>query len=267
MTIPEAQPTVAAASPEGSQVEELQRRVAELAAAVAARDSFIAVAAHELRNPMTPIIGQIELLLSKVRAGRCSLEQVEQRLERIQHTVRHYVKRAAVLIDVSRINSGKLQLEVERFDLALLLREVINEFTDAAQHAGVPITVTTPDSLPGAWDRLAVEQTVDNLISNALKYGDRKPVELSAELHGQQVRIQVRDYGSGIPASDRARIFERFERAVGPGERHNGFGIGLWVVRQLVEAMDGSVMVEDAPGGGALFTVTLPQHVRGTQSE
>lgn len=259
----ETQPPVAAAAPEGSQVEELHLRIAELTEAVEARDTFIAVAAHELRNPMTPVIGQVDLLLSAVRAGRCSPEQVEQRLERVQHTVRHYLKRAAVLLDVSRITSGKLLLELEPFDLALLLREVADEFADAARHAGVAITLAVPDSLPGAWDRLAVEQIVDNLVSNALKYGDRKPVELSAEAHGGQVRIQVRDHGGGIPADDRARIFQRFERAVGRGERHSGFGVGLWIVRQLAEAMDGAVAVEDAPGRGTLFTVTLPLHVEG----
>jgi signal transduction histidine kinase len=80
--------------------------IAELTEAVAARDTFIAVAAHELRNPMTPILGQIDLLLAAVRERRCSPEQVEHRLERIQHTVRRYVKRSAVLFDVSRINGS-----------------------------------------------------------------------------------------------------------------------------------------------------------------
>lgn len=92
---------------EASRMAELERRIVELTAAVCARDSFIAVAAHELRNPMTPIIGHIELLMSAVRAGRSSLAQVEQGLERIQQSVRRYVKRADILLEVSRIASGK----------------------------------------------------------------------------------------------------------------------------------------------------------------
>ena len=246
-----------------ARVEELQRCIADLTEAVAARDTFIAVAAHELRNPMTPIIGQVDLLLSAVKSGRCPPEQLEQRLERIQHSVRRYLKRAAILLDVSRLTSGMLQLEPEGFDLAQTLRDVADEFADAARRAGIPIRVAVPDSLRGTWDRLAVEQIVDNLVSNALKYGTRTPVEISAAACGEQVRIQVRDHGNGIPAADRQRIFQRFERAVGQGERRSGFGVGLWVVCRLVDAMDGTVAVDDAPGGGAMFIVMLPRHVEG----
>lgn len=249
-----------------ARVEELRRRVAELTEAVAARDTFITVAAHELRNPMTPIIGQVDLLLAAVRAGRCPPEQVEQRLERVRHSVRRYLKRAAILLDVSRITSGKLQIEPEALDLAALLRGVADEFADAARRAGVPITVSAPESLSGTWDRLAVEQIADNLVSNGLKYGGRTPIEVSAEACGEQVRIRVRDHGNGIPAADRKRVFQRFERAVGQDERRSGFGVGLWVVCRLVEAMGGTIAVGDAPGGGALFTVTLPVHVRGADA-
>lgn len=245
-----------------ARLEELQLRITELAEAVAARDTFIAVAAHELRNPMTPIIGQVDLLLAAVRAGRCPPDQLERRLERLQRSIRHYLKRAAILLDISRLASGKLQLEPERLDLARLLRDIAEEFAEAARYAGVPITVAAPDSLAGIWDRLALEQIVDNLVSNALKYGGRTPVEICVRVQETQVHIQVRDHGGGIPGADRQRIFQRFERAVGQGERRSGFGVGLWVVRQLTEAMGGTILVEDAPGGGALFTVALPLNAK-----
>lgn len=245
-------------------VAELERRVDELTAALAARDSFIAIAAHELRNPMTPIMGQVEAMLAAVRAGRCPPEQVAERLERIQLSVHLFWKRAGVLLDVSRINNGKLRLEPVAFDLAALLREVALTYTDAARRAEVPLKVVADESLPGTWDRLAVEQIIDNLLSNALKYGGRTPVEMSAKASGSRVQLCVRDHGSGISADQRNRVFGRFERAVGAGDARTGFGIGLWLVRHLAEAMDGDVAVEDAPGGGALFTVTLPLNVKGT---
>ncbi len=262
MALSEAQSPLASVPLDHETVDALRRRVADLSEAVAARDTFIAVAGHELRNPMTPILGQIDLLMQGIRTGRCPPEQVEQRLGQIQHTMRRYVKRAAILLDVSRINSGRLKLEPETFDLAVLLRDVADDLSDAARHAGVAITVTAPKTLPACLDHLAIEQVIDNLVANALKYGGSTPVGVSANVHEGRLRIEVRDGGAGIPASDRARVFECFERAVGQNERHSGFGVGLWVVRQLVQCMDGTIAIDDAPGGGALFTVALPLHMR-----
>jgi two-component system, OmpR family, sensor kinase len=245
------------AMPSESQAE-MQARIKQLAEAVEARDTFIAVAAHELRNPMMPIIGQIELLLAGIRAGRCSLENVDERLGKIQQTVQQYMKRAVVLLDVSRLNSGGFHLDPVPCDLAALLRDIVNRFGAAAEYSGVDLVVTAPEVLPGTWDRLAVEQVVDNLLSNAIKYGGRSPVELSLTGLETGVLIRVRDHGKGIAPADRARIFERFERAVGHNEHRSGFGVGLWVVGQLVETMGGQISVEDASGGGALFSVHLP---------
>lgn len=241
--------------------DDLQRRAAELAEAIAARDAFMAVAAHELRNPMTPILGQVDLLLAGVKAGRYNLDQVEQRLGRIQHSVHRYLKRSAVLLDVSRLTSGGFRPDPEPFDLAALIWRVADEFAPAARHAGVPITLTVPETLPVDLDRQATDQIIDNLVSNALKHGDRTPVMVNAAVIGEQVRIAVRDGGPGIPPGDRTRVLEAFERVVRQSERRSGFGIGLWIVGQFVAAMGGTVAIGDAPGGGALFTVTLPLHL------
>jgi two-component system OmpR family sensor kinase len=256
-------PVVAVAPAESEAMENLRRQLAEMAVAVAARDTFISVAAHELRNPLTPLVGHVDLLLASLRAGRCSMEQVEHRMERIQYTLRRYMKRVSILLDVSRMTTEKLCLNPEPCDLAALMREVTDEFAEAANRVGVTITVTAPESLPGTWDPLSLEQIIDNLLSNALKYGGRTTVELSATVHGEQVRLQVRDHGQGIAADARARVFERFERVIGQREPASGFGIGLWVVAQHVEAMQGRITIDDSPGGGALFTVTLPLHVQG----
>lgn len=242
-------------------LEELQARNAELIEAVSARDVFIAVAAHELRNPMTPMLGQIELLLAGLQTGRFSPEQIEERLRRTQRTMMHYLKRATALLDVSRLTNGPFRLDLTPFDLSDLVAEVVGTFADTARHAGSPIRIDVPATLPGTWDRLAMEQIIDNLVSNAVKYGGRGPVEVCAETQGEHVRLKVRDYGPGISVADRERIFGRFERAVGQNERRSGFGVGLWVVGQFVEAMRGTVTVEDAQGGGSVFIVSLPRHV------
>jgi two-component system OmpR family sensor kinase len=258
MSSAEASPN-GSSSPMADSREELLARIEQLTAAVAARDTFIAVAAHELRNPMMPILGQLDLLISGIRNGKLSLELVEQRLARVQQTVHQFMKRAVVLLDVSRINSGRFRLEPIPCDLASLLRQIADEFTAAAQHSGVTLTVAAPDNVPGLWDRLAVEQVVDNLVSNAIKYGGRSPVELGLIEDEEVVHLHVRDHGKGVPREHRGRIFDQFERAVGHDEYRSGFGVGLWVVGQLVEAMKGTITIDDAPGGGALFSVKLPK--------
>ena len=241
-------------------IERLDRRNGELLEAVEARDAFIAVAAHELRNPMTPMLGQMDFLLDGVQDGRYSTEQVEQRLERIRAAMRHYIKRATALLDVSRITSGRLVLKPVACDLSELIRETVEAFASAARYAGSPITLTACASLPGSWDRLATEQIIDNLVSNAVKYGAGRPIDVSLDDLDSHVRIRVRDHGPGISLANRTRVFERFERAVTVDERSAGFGIGLWVVGQLVEAMGGEILIDDAQGGGSVFAVTLPRH-------
>lgn len=249
----------------GTVLEDLRRRNAELAEAVAARDTFITVASHELRNPMTPMLGQVDLLLNGLRAGKYSPEQVEQRLERIRQVTVHYLKRTSALLDVSRITGGKLKFDLAPCDLAGLARDVLDTFAGAARHAGSAIAIDAPASLPGTWDRLAMEQVIDNLVSNAIKYGAGQPVAVCVEALGGDVRIRVRDHGPGISPHDRARIFGRFERAIGRSERCSGFGIGLWVVGQLVDAMGGAIAVDDAEGGGTVFDVTVPRHVEANR--
>jgi signal transduction histidine kinase len=106
-----------------------------------------------------------------------------------------------------------------------------------------------------------MEQIIDNLVSNAIKYGAHRPVEVCAEERDNTVCIRVRDHGPGISVEDRARIFGRFERAVGSDERRSGFGVGLWVVGQLIDAMGGTIKVDDAQGGGSVFIIILPRHV------
>ena len=246
-------------SPHHESFASLREQVERLSQAVEARDAFIAVAAHELRNPMMPIIGQIELLLSAIRAGKCTLDTADERLGKIQRTIQQYMKRAVVMLDVSRLNSGSFRLQPVSCDLTLLMQEIAEQFAAAAHYSGVTLSVTCPPCVLGLWDRLAVEQIVDNLLSNAIKYGGQGPVELSLTTDARRVVIQVRDYGKGIAPADRDRVFERFERALGHSEYRSGFGIGLWVVGQLIHAMHGTISIEDPPGGGALFKVSLPR--------
>ncbi|WP_207538650.1 sensor histidine kinase [Sabulicella rubraurantiaca] len=223
-----------------------------------ARDEFVAVAAHELRNPMTPILMQVSGLLMAARDPvRCRPELLAPRLELLEHAVREFVRRSTVLLDVSRIAAGNVRLELADVALTEVVRDVVDSASTAAQMARCHIEAELQEHVVGRWDRLALEQVAENLLSNAIKFGAGKPVAVTLTSDGSTARLTVRDQGIGISEQDRVRIFQRFERAVTRGEQ-GGFGIGLWLANQLVVAMGGGISVEGAPGAGTTFTVTLP---------
>jgi signal transduction histidine kinase len=226
--------------------------------AIAARDEFLSVAAHELRNPMTPIFGHVQLLLRLAHsADDAKMQQIISGLKKLDRLTERYIRRATMLLDLSRITAGKLELDPVPVDLSLLINDVIQILTPAAHHAGSHLTVNVAERVRGIWDRIALEQITDNLLSNAIKYGAGQPIEITLMSDGKTASLRVQDNGIGISEADQARIFGRFERAV-TRRAHGGFGIGLWVVRQLVDAMGGDIAVLSKPGSGSTFTVTLP---------
>jgi len=236
-----------------------ERLIQELRAAIAARDEFIAVAAHELRNPMTPIVGQVQLLLSRARR-----EQVSQTLigglEMLETAVDHYVRRATTLLEITRLNADKIQLQPTSFDLGDLVQECVRKYEQMAARAGSKLHYATGQPVLGTWDRLATEQILDNLLSNAIRYGDGQPVSVELAADEQQVGLRVVDQGIGIAAADHTKIFERFEQG-STVSRSGGFGIGLWLSNKLVQAQGGTLQVQSELGQGSTFIVSLPRHV------
>jgi two-component system OmpR family sensor kinase len=247
-----------ACAPQAEREAALEARIAELEDALRARDDFLAIAAHELRNPMTPIGAQIELLLAKARRQPETVPAgTVQGLERLERSVDAYVRRATTLLEVSRIDSGSLDLKAAEVDLSALVRKVATGMIPAARRAGCRVRLRVPEGITGTCDATAVEQILENLLSNAVRYGAGRPVEVALAGDGATVRLSVRDEGIGISASDQARLFERFRR-LGRKSADGGFGMGLWIARRLVEAMRGEIAVASAAGAGATFTVTLP---------
>ena len=242
---------------EGSSGEEaLLARIRELEDAVRARDEFIAVAAHELRNPMTPLMGQVEVLARTAERENCS-PAFRAGVERLQTIVSHYVKRATTLLEITRLNAGAPVLEPEAIDLAVLVRTAVLAYAPFAARSRCELIVETPDSLPAVLDPLAVEHVIDNLVSNAVKFGAGKPIRVILAPTAGGPELRVCDEGVGLSAADQARVFLRFEQAVGQ-RRGGGFGVGLWVVRQLVEAMGGAITVDSRLGEGATFRIAFP---------
>lgn len=233
----------------------LRKENQELREAVRARDEFLAIAAHELRSPMHALMLQVASAIALARRG--GGEELLHRLERMRVVLDRYVKRASLLLDISRINAANMDLRFEELDIAEVLRETVETYAVEAAFHLVEIKLTAPDTLRGRWDRLSIEQIVGNIISNAIKYGDGKPVVVSLACEAERVRLEVTDHGIGISAEDQARIFGRFEQVV-TGQHRTGFGVGLWLARALIEAHRGSIAVHSVAGQGTTFTVWLP---------
>ena len=238
-----------------SREEELSALVDELRKAVEARDAFLAIAAHELRNPMHALGLSLGLAL-RTAEGIGNAELI-QRLQGAKLSLDRYVERATTLLDVSRITHSNLRLHLEPLDFAAIVRLVAASYEAEAKFTGATLRLSLPDSLPGAADKLAIEQVVGNLLSNAIKYGAGAPVDVTLAQETTLAVLTVRDHGIGISAEDQARIFGRFEQVVQRQSRA-GFGVGLWLVRMLAEAHGGTIEVESAPNVGSCFTVRFP---------
>src|SRR5215213_2833498 len=236
----------------------LSSRLAELEAEIRARDEFLAVAAHELRNPMTPIAAWVELLsnLSRREADRIPPE-ILRGLERLEYLVDAYIRRATTLLDVARISSQNIQLSFAEVDLSSTVRNIVAAIIPAAHSAGSSISLDIEENLAGALDQTMVEQIIENLLSNAVRYGAGEPIDVTLVRSVNAARLSIRDHGIGIAERDQVRIFEKFQRAVS-SKSDGGFGVGLWITRQLVLAMRGEISVMSELGLGSTFTVVLP---------
>jgi signal transduction histidine kinase len=162
------------------------------------------------------------------------------------------------LLDVSRASAGKMQLDLAEGDLAEIVTDSAERLRDDLERAHCELSMRVEAGVVGTWDQVRVDQVVTNLISNAIKYGAGKPIEITLSSTADTATLTVRDQGIGIAKQDHLRIFQRFARAVSP-EHYGGLGLGLWIVRELVEAMGGKVRAEGEPGHGATFTVELPR--------
>ena len=160
------------------------------------------------------------------------------------------------VLDISQVTEGRLVLRREPFDLADLAAEVTARFRSECLAAGCEVDARF-DPMRGAWDRTRLDQLLTNLLTNAIKYGGGRPIHLRLKTRSGKACLSVRDHGIGIASENRERIFERFERAAS-ARRYGGLGIGLWVVRRIVEAHGGSVELDSKPGKGAEFRILLP---------
>ncbi|HEY5951119.1 MAG TPA: PAS domain-containing sensor histidine kinase [Kofleriaceae bacterium] len=234
-----------------------QERESLLAAtqrALALRDEFLMIAAHELRAPVTNFILQLEQLQRSLVRGASS-----EPMTRASALALRESRRLAALVDMllgAQIDKTELALQLETFDLRDLANEVIERMRVQAHEMGSQITCELT-RVHGRWDRLRIDQVLTNLLHNAVKYGRARPVFLCVRGTETRAIIEVVDEGVGVAQDDVPRILEKFERAM-PAS-YGGLGLGLFIARQIVEAHHGEIVIESVPGKGSRVRVELPR--------
>ncbi|MCM2348966.1 MAG: ATP-binding protein [Bacteriovoracaceae bacterium] len=225
------------------------------------RENLISVASHELRTPLTSLKMRIDLLVRLIETSKFPsnvMEKLAPIVSEIQPDVQKFTKLIEALLDVSRITNKKLQLSFQEVNISKVITDEIKRIENDFKVQNCPLIVNIEDNVIGECDPLRLQQVISNLLINALKFGNKKPVEMQMKADEDKVIFTIKDLGIGVAPEDKWRIFKPFERAV--SDRYfGGLGLGLYISQQIVEEHKGSIYLESAPGQGSTFVVELPR--------
>lgn len=239
---------------------QLQVARGELEHAVRMRDDFMSIVSHEVRTPLNGLILETQLRkmhLARNNADAFSMDKMHAMVERDERQINSLIRLIEDMLDVSRIRTGKLSIRPSPFDLTQLVRGLVENFTAQAGAAHCALSLVADTAVSGTWDEFRIEQVIANLLTNALRYGARQPVEVRVYQEHGLACVEVRDHGIGISVQNQQRIFQQFER-VSSSQSSAGLGLGLYISEQIVLAHGGSIGVHSEEGEGATFTVRLP---------
>jgi signal transduction histidine kinase len=232
----------------------------ELEKALAARDQFLALASHELRTPLSTLTLLVDHFVEAVTVAESGklAARITQHLPMLKRQVERLRTLVLEMLDVSRITGGGLDLVPARVDLAAIVREVVERFSLEIERRHVAVEMHAGLPVVGMWDGARLDQVVTNLLSNALKFGAGRPIEISVHAEAERAVLIVRDRGIGIAPQIRSKIFGPFSGAMS-ARHHAGLGLGLWITHQIVRASGGSITADSRPDEGSTFTVELPR--------
>ncbi|HEX5692307.1 MAG TPA: HAMP domain-containing sensor histidine kinase, partial [Roseiflexaceae bacterium] len=236
-----------------------QRARAEAEEAVRLRDMFLSIASHELKTPLTSLLGNAQLLQRRAKHEGGFSERNGRAIDVIADQAARLNKMIAALLDVSRIETGQLTIERTPLDLGALVRRVVGEIQPTTDQHTIALSMDDePLWIDG--DELRLEQVVHNLVGNAIKYSPQGgPIDVRLERQEAYASVTVRDQGLGIPAAAVPQLFQRFFRANNVDDQHiPGMGIGLFVVNEIVSLHAGTIEVKSREGAGSTFTLCLP---------
>jgi signal transduction histidine kinase len=222
------------------------------------RADFLSIVAHEIRSPLT----SMHLSVQRLRRRPLPPSDLARALDLVEREDRRLGRFVDELLDVGRIQAGRFAFDFQEVDFAAVVRAAAGPLAGELARSRSSLAITTESTLVGHWDRFRLEQVVTSLLSNAIKFGLGKPIEISLAASDRQAVLRVTDHGQGIAAGMREKIFLPFERAVS-ARHYGGLGLGLYIVRTIVTGMGGTVGLESERGAGTSFVVTLPREVPG----
>lgn len=241
-------------------ITDRKEKEAEIAKANKARDDFFAIAGHELKTPLTCMQLQIQVMQFELKnlsqksfnpdLIHIGLKKQQEHLSRISRIVDN-------ILDEARITEGKLSLELNSIELTEMAASVIEQLKLTAELANVEIKFASREKVHGIWDRFRLEQVLINLLMNAIRYGNKNPIQVEVLKENATAIIRVRDSGRGIKLEDQKRIFQRFER-VNPESDSTGMGLGLFISKNIVNAHGGDILMQSEYEKGSEFSVHLP---------
>jgi len=236
-------------------------------------DEFLSIVSHELRTPMTTIKGNIQLAKMRLHFAMRGLpaenaglfhilEEIHTMLERAERQANTQNRLIKDLVDSSRIQSGRIDLQEEQVDLSAIIHETMEDLQSAFPERRIHLSVPDEESIPVLADTERIGEVINNYVTNALKYSpEDRPIEIRLEKKGDRALFSVRDSGPGLSASEQTHIWDRFYRVEGI-KRQRGFavgmGLGLYISRAIIEQHQGEVGVESVKGEGSMFWFTLP---------
>jgi signal transduction histidine kinase len=248
----------AAPASEPVSASDSRHRIHELTTALAARDSFIALVGHELRNSIAPMVLLAEQFTSLAEDPQVS-PTMASRVAMLTRNLHKFVATIDRVAEVSDLRRGKLRLDLARVDLVDVVETVCRDAGREAKVAGAELVIDASEPVVGRWDPVRVKQIAANLVSNAVRYGGGGRIELTVRVRDDRAELTVRDRGPGIDPAALPYLFDAFDHGRGGKRAAGGFGIGLWLVKTLCTAMNGSVTAENSADGGACFRVMLPR--------
>lgn len=227
--------------------------------AVRARDEFLSIASHELKTPLTSILLQLQIVLGSIRkeSSEIPTKRLETMLENTEQQSKKLSKLINDLLNISLITTGRLTLDKEKVNFPNLVKDILRRYEEQIKKSNYDVTTEIRNNIFGCWDKVRIEQVISNLISNAIKYGDRKPISIQVNKRNNQALFIIKDNGIGITSPFQKQIFERFARGVSP-KHYRGLGVGLYISKNIIEAHGGSIKVKSVLRKGSLFSVELP---------